>query len=72
PVTALAEVSGSGAAGVVARLEGVEVSPLGSGGYLVRAGSSGALANAFARLLAAEPNGWAGIDARVEIDPLGV
>jgi primosomal protein N' (replication factor Y) len=72
PVTALAEVSGRDAAGVVGRLVDVEVSPRGGGSYLVRAPSAAALADAFARLVDAEPAGWAGIDARVEIDPLGV
>ncbi|HXY42610.1 MAG TPA: hypothetical protein VEH29_00325 [Acidimicrobiales bacterium] len=72
PTTALAAVGGAGAAGVVGRLEGVEVSPRPNGGYLVRAESSAALADAFAHLVARAPGGWAGVDARVEIDPLGV
>jgi primosomal protein N' (replication factor Y) len=72
PVSALAEVSGTDAAGVVGRLEGVETSPKGAGSFLVRAESSVALADAFARLVAEEPAGWAGVDARIEVDPLGV
>jgi hypothetical protein len=71
-VSALAEVSGTDAAGVVGRLEGVETSPKGAGSFLVRAESSVALADAFARLVAEEPAGWAGVDARIEVDPLGV
>jgi primosomal protein N' (replication factor Y) len=72
PVSALAEVSGAGAAGVVGRLKGVETSPTGAGAYLVRAASAAALADAFARLVAEEPGGWAGVDARIEVDPLHV
>lgn len=72
PVTALAEVTGADAAGVASRLHGVEVSPRGRGGYLVRADSPTVLAGAFQRLVADEAAGWAGIDARVEVDPLGV
>jgi primosomal protein N' (replication factor Y) len=72
PVSALAEVSGAGAAGVVGRLEGVEASLRGTASFLVRADSAESLADAFARLVADEPAGWAGVDARIEVDPLGV
>lgn len=72
PLTALAEVTGTDAAGVVSRLQGVEVLSGRRGGFLVRADSSSALADAFARLVAEESAGWAGVDARVEVDPLAV
>jgi primosomal protein N' (replication factor Y) len=72
PVTALASVTGAGAAGIVERLENVEASPQANGGFIVRASSSTALADSFAALAEAESTGWAGIDARIEIDPLGV
>lgn len=72
PVTALAEVTGAAARRVVDQLEGVEVAPVRSGRYLVRANSSEELADAFARLVAGAPAGWAGVDARVEVDPLGI
>ena len=72
PLAALASVTGTDAAGVVSRLQGVEVSSGRRGGYLVRAESSSALADAFARLVAEESAGWAGVDARIEVDPLAV
>ena len=72
PVTALGEVTGAGAAALVERLEGVEVAPVQNERYLVRAESSTALADAFARLVAGEQGGWAAIDARIEIDPLAL
>jgi hypothetical protein len=73
PATALAVLSGPEAADLAARLPpGVESSPVAHGGYLVRAASSAALADALASLVAHEPAGWGGIDARVEVDPLSV
>ncbi len=70
PFTALGEVTGAGAADLVERLEGVEVAPAQKDRYLVRAESSTALAESFARLVAGEQGGWAAIDARIEIDPV--
>ena len=72
PESALAEVTGTGAAGVVNRLQDVEASPRGRGGFLVRADNATVLADSFERLVAGESAGWAGIDARVEVDPLDV
>ncbi len=72
PCSALASLSGPGAAAVAGRLEGVEVTTGGRSGYLVRAAGPTALADAFARLVSQEEAGWAGIDARVEVDPLDV
>jgi hypothetical protein len=72
PESALAEVTGTGAAGVVNRLQDVEASPRGRGGFLVRADNATVLADSFERLVAGESAGWAGIDARVEVDPVDV
>ncbi|MHB1509679.1 MAG: primosomal protein N' family DNA-binding protein [Acidimicrobiales bacterium] len=81
PFSALCEVTGAGAAALVERLEhlerlegvgGVEVAPAQEDRYLVRAASSAALADSFARLIAGEQGGWAAFDARVEIDPVAL
>lgn len=72
PFSSLASLSGPEAASVAGRLQGVEVSPGGRSGFLVRAPGPAELADAFARLVGEEEAGWAGIDARVEMDPLDV
>jgi len=71
PLTALAQVSGSGAAEVVARLpDSVETMARGDGTFLLRAPDSVVLADALSALLAGDSGGWAAVDARVEVDPL--
>ena len=73
PYAALARIDGDDAAalaGVVERLpDSVQASRVGEG-YLVRAASPDVLADALAVLVADEPTGWAGLSARVEVEPL--
>ena len=49
--------------------DSVQASRVGEG-YLVRAASPDVLADALAVLVADEPTGWAGLGARVEVEPL--
>jgi len=73
PATALAQLSGTGAAEVASRLPGtVETLGRADGTVVVRAPSAAVLADALASLLTDEPAGWAAIDARVEVDPFDV
>lgn len=73
PASALAVVTGDGAEEALARLgEGAAAARTGEGTYLVRARDNEALADALAAIIDGEPNGWAGVDARIEVDPLDV
>jgi len=72
PYSALASVGGQAAATAVEGLSGVETSLQSDGDYLVRAPDEDGLANAFASLVEGEVSGWAGIDARIEVDPIRV
>lgn len=81
PASALAVVSGAGAGDAVERLAAaaalldvppLEIAPLGEGRFLVRAVAHDVLSEAWAAVGARQPAGWAAIDARVEVDPLGM
>ncbi|MGO9197682.1 MAG: hypothetical protein ACLQK4_11240 [Acidimicrobiales bacterium] len=70
PFSSMARIDGDEAAALVERLPAsVESSRLGDG-YVVRAPSAAALADALGVLVAGEPAGWAGIGARVEVEPI--
>jgi primosomal protein N' (replication factor Y) len=70
PFAGLARLEGDGAEALVAELpEGVQVTRAGSG-YLLRGASDEELAAVLSEMAAREPAGWAGLDAKVEMEPL--
>ncbi|MHB1987520.1 MAG: primosomal protein N' family DNA-binding protein [Acidimicrobiales bacterium] len=72
PFSAMARIDGAASEEIVARLPAQFETTRLEGGFLVRAPSSVALADALAELVAGEAGGWAALGARVEVDPVDV
>ncbi len=73
PCSALARIDGEGADALVERLPPtVTTSKVAEGRHVVRARSSSELADGLALLVGDGPAGWAGVDARVEVDPIDI
>jgi primosomal protein N' (replication factor Y) len=70
PYAGLAALSGDGAAALVARLPASVTAVPHGAGFLLRAASEEELAEVLSDLAAADPAGWAGLDVRVELNPV--
>jgi primosomal protein N' (replication factor Y) len=70
PYAGLAALSGEGAAALVARLPPSVTAVSHGARFLLRAASEEELAGVLSDLAGADPAGWAGLDVRVELNPV--